>query len=81
MTHCTAKDNGEDKELPFLTSGSNSLQWRKWVHQIYFRYQLETTTYVLDPWEKFIFNGCVLALSVGTGYVGWIFYSALMNST
>jgi len=31
-------------------------------------YELETTTYMLEPWEKIIFNTCVCAATVGTGY-------------
>ena len=37
----------------------------------YFTYEMELSTYVLDPVEKAIFNSVVLSIALGTAYFAY----------
>jgi len=49
---------------------------KKFVKQAYYSYEMEMTTYVLDPWEKIIFNTCVSAIVAGSGYFAYSYLRA-----
>jgi len=78
MTLSTPTANGKHAG-DSTTEIMKSQHSKRWLEQLYFTYQLETTTYMLEPWEKFLFNSCVVAMTIGSGYVGYVCYSALAN--
>ncbi len=36
-----------------------------------YRYNLESALYMLDPWEKFLFNSVTGSMAVGAAYLAW----------
>ena len=43
------------------------------VVSAYFTYEMETSTYVLDPLEKALFNTIILSITLGTAYLTYTY--------
>jgi hypothetical protein len=68
VLHNNARTYAQLSTLPFPFANPQNLTSAKHPHTfqtVYYTWNLETSLYMLEPWERFVFNGVVVASIVG----------------